>query len=124
MCAYGIGIAGGGNALLSCRTFEVSGSPLGALDLVRRAPGGIQAAGWALDPETAQPIPVHVYVGGAGHVLGADLSRGDIAAAFTGYGDRHGFDAVLPAGSEPVQVCAYAIGVGVGGNSLLGCRVV
>lgn len=123
-CAYGIGVGAGGNSLLGCRTFEVSGSPFGRLDIVQRVDGGVRAAGWALDPETDQPIPVHVYAGGAGYNLTGDRPRGDVGAAFPGYGDRHGYDVVMPAGPEPVQVCAYAIGIGVGGNSLIGCRTV
>jgi uncharacterized protein YkwD len=124
VCVYGIGAGVGGNAGLGCRTVDIPASPIGALDSVRRVDGGVAASGWALDPETAQPIPVHVYAGPAGKALTADASRPDIAGAFPGYGDRHGFQGELPAGPGPVQVCAYAINTGAGGNSLLGCRTV
>lgn len=124
VCAYGIGAGLGGNALLGCRVLDTPTDPRGALDAVSRVPGGIQASGWALDPETAQPIAVHVYAGPVGQPVSASANRPDIAVAFPGYGDRHGFQTTVPTGDGPVQVCAYGIGVGAGGNSLLGCRVV
>ncbi|MGH9084687.1 MAG: CAP domain-containing protein [Acidimicrobiales bacterium] len=124
VCAYGIGAGAGGNSALGCRTVDLPASPRGALDGVWRVPGGVAVAGWALDPETAQPIPVHVYAGPVGEALTADESRLDIASVFPGYGDWHGFEEFVPTGSAPVQVCAYGINVGAGGNSLLGCRTV
>lgn len=124
VCAYGIGAGLGGSSLLGCRTIDIPADPRGALDMVRRVPGGIQASGWALDPETAQPIAVHVYAGPVGQAVAASSARSDVGTAFPGYGDQHGFQTTVPTGDGPVQVCAYGIGVGAGGNSLLGCKVV
>lgn len=124
VCVYGIGAGAGGNAGLGCRSVDMPADPRGALDAVWRVPGGVEASGWALDPETAQPIPVHLYVGSVGQAVSAATSRTDIARVFPGYGDQHGFDASVPAGAGSVQVCAYGIGTGAGGNSLLGCRTV
>jgi hypothetical protein len=55
----------------------------------------------------------------------ADGSRPDVAAAYPGYGELHGFNAM----SVPVQaganlVCAYGINIGQGYNQSLGCRTV
>lgn len=122
LCAYGINQASGSNILLGCRTVTVRNDPTGSLDLVRRADGSIRVAGWALDPNTSQPIQVHVYAGAAGAALEATASRGDIAQTFPGFGDRHGFDVVIPDSSGLTTVCAYGINVGPGGNALLGCR--
>jgi hypothetical protein len=125
VCSYGIGAGLGGNSLLGCRTIDLPADPRGALDGVQRgADGAVTASGWALDPETDQPIPVHVYARGVGQAVPADQSRPDVAQALPGYGDRHGFMATFPGGDGPVEVCAYGIGVGQGGNSLLGCRTV
>lgn len=124
ICVYGIGAGLGGNSLLGCRTIDAPSSPIGAIDGITRGSDHITVSGWALDPETAQPIPVHLYARGVGQAVTADVSRPDIASAFPGYGDRHGFWASVPVADGPVEVCAYAIGVGVGGNSLLGCRTV
>ena len=38
------------------------GVPWSAVDLVQRTPGSVRMAGWALDPETTDPIEVHTYV--------------------------------------------------------------
>lgn len=126
VCLYAINMAGGGhNQVLACRTVTViSGAPIGSIDLVGTAYGWIRIAGWAMDPETTAPIPVDVYVNGVGTRLIADQPRPDVGSFF-GRGPNYGFDFARPAvGSGPQTVCAYAIGVGVGGNTTLGCRVV
>ncbi|MCD9623583.1 glycoside hydrolase family 43 protein [Rhabdothermincola salaria] len=125
VCAYAINVGSGGNSLLGCRTVVVpSGSPVGSLDVVSGGPGSVRVAGWAVDPDTAASIDVHVYVDGRGYPLRADRSRSDVGAAFPGYGSAHGFSVSVPASGGSHQVCAYAINVGSGGNSLLGCRTV
>lgn len=126
VCAYGINVGGGGNVLLGCRTVTVpTGPPFGSLDLFTRTAGGVFVGGWAIDPDTASAIPVHVYVGAVGTPVTADGSRPDVAAAFPGYGEAHGFGATVAAPATPVQVCVYAIEVaGTGGNRLLACRTV
>ena len=101
-----------------------AGSPFGTIDVISSALGGVNVAGWAIDPDTTQPIPVHVYVGGTGTALTADQGRTDVGSAYTGFGDNHGFSATIAADSGPQQVCAYGINVGGGGNRLLGCQVV
>ncbi|HEX7096990.1 MAG TPA: twin-arginine translocation signal domain-containing protein [Acidimicrobiales bacterium] len=133
VCAYAINSDGAGridpalNRLLACRSIEVTGRPIGNVDVVEPAPGGVRVAGWALDPETAQSLMVHVYVDGTiAGVAQADVPRPDVAATFPGSGPRHGFDTVVPALPGRRQVCAYAIDAGSGGsgNPLVGCREV
>ncbi len=126
VCAYGIDVGGGGNRLLGCATVNVpSGSPIGSLDLVRGSYWGIDVAGWAIDPNTAASIPVHVYVDGRGTPLTASGRRDDVAAALPGYGRAHGFSARMPASPGRHTVCAYGIDVAApGGNAAIGCRTV
>ncbi len=101
---------------------SASGNPVGYLDTATRVSGGLRVTGWAIDPNTAASIEVHVYVDGKGVPLGqASAPRGDVAGAYPGYGAAHGFDVVVPLGS---QVCAYGINQGPGANALLGCRSV
>ncbi|HEX7097587.1 MAG TPA: SpoIID/LytB domain-containing protein [Acidimicrobiales bacterium] len=121
VCVYGINAGPGGNTLIACRTVSVPGNPIGSLDVVGAVGGGIRVAGWAIDPNTASPIDVHIYVGANGTAVRADVERPDVGAAFPGYGSRHGFDVVVP-GSPGATVCAYGINVGAGSNTLLGCR--
>ncbi len=128
VCAYAINVgAGGVNPRLACKTVTVrDASPFGNLETAAGVPGGVSVAGWAIDPDTDQPIQVHVYVDGAAVALTAGDSRPDVGAAFPSAGPNHGFSSAL-IGADPGrhQVCAYAINVGPGyTNPLLGCRTV
>jgi hypothetical protein len=126
VCAYAIDVvAPGGNVLLGCRTVVVpGGSPIGAFDAVVADGGTITASGWALDPDTTASIPVHVYVDGVGMSVTADRARPDVAAAFPAYGPARGWAAAKAVGPGSHEVCAYAINVGVGGTTFLGCRTI
>jgi surface antigen len=100
---------------------EGSAAPFGDYSLVERAHNGVRVAGWTIDPDTNDPIPVHVYANG--RLVGAryaDVPRPDVEAAF-GRGAAHGFDFVVPAGGDE-RVCVYAINAGGGINPELGCR--
>jgi hypothetical protein len=123
VCAYGINTGPGANTTLGCRTVTLPSDPLGSLDVVRTGSGGIGVRGWAIDPDSTSPISVDLYVqGGGGARVSADTSRPDIAAAFPGYGNNHGFSATLPGSGGGHTVCAYAINTGPGANTLLGCK--
>lgn len=126
VCAYGFNQGGGSNALLGCRQVTVpGGSPFGSLDAVVRTPSGVVVAGWAIDPDTAASIPVHVYVGPVGTAITANGWRADVGSIFSGYGNSHGFWTTLAAPNTPTQVCVYAVETaGSGSNQLLGCRTV
>lgn len=97
--------------------------PFGNLEGVSRAPGGVALSGWALDPDVSGPIRVHVYLNGVWAMeVRAGGVRPDVAAAFPGYGDAHGFSSSFgPVGPGPLSVCAYAINEGPGSNASLGC---
>jgi len=126
VCVFGFNQGLGSNQLLGCRNVVVpGGSPIGALDAVTRVGGSVVVSGWAIDPDTAASIAVHVYVGSVGTAIAADQRRPDVAAAFPGYGELHGFTATLPAAAGAVNVCVYAIETkGAGSHQLLGCRTV
>ncbi|PJJ71223.1 hypothetical protein CLV46_0765 [Diaminobutyricimonas aerilata] len=122
VCVYGINVGAGSNRLFGCWTATVAtGSPTGVVEAITSSPGAVSVSGWALDPDTADPIPVHVYVGSQGKAVLAEGARPDIARAFPGYGERHGFNVVMPAAPGASDVCAYAINVGGGVNRLLSC---
>ncbi len=126
LCLYGINEGPGANGLLSCRSVTLTTDPFGSFDLATMAPvgpGGTRVAGWALDPNTAAPIDLHVYVDGAFvGLVNANGDRPDIAQAFPGYGAAHGFDGYISIGSGFHTVCAYGINAGAGTNALVGCR--
>ena len=128
VCVFAIDANGGANPNLGCRTVTVTSStvnngPIGALESATGTTGGIAVAGWALDPDTTDPIQVHLYVDGKAVVgLRADASRPDIGTAH-GKGDNHGFSRTLAAAPGAHTVCAYAIdAVQPGPNPQIGCR--
>jgi hypothetical protein len=130
VCAYAINKGAGGHVELGCRQVVVPGDvdggrvPIGNFEALTVDGRTAVAAGWALDPDTASPIAVHLYMGGVGSAYTANRSRPDVAAAYPGYGAGHGFveTLTLPAGRS--EVCAYAINNGRGGHVQLGCKVV
>jgi hypothetical protein len=128
VCAYAINDGPPDHTLLACRSVTIvprdAAGPVGSVDLVSRSGATVRVAGWSLDPDTNDPIAVHIYVGQAGTAATADRSRADIQAILN-RGDRHGFDVTLPIPGALTQVCVYGINnSGVGPNALLGCRTV
>lgn len=126
VCVYGIDVGLGGNALLGCRSVTVpTGSPFGSVDAATGRAGGIDLGGWAIDPDTAAPIDVHVYVDGSfAGAFPAVGSRPDVGTAFPGFGDGHGFAVTVASSSGTRVACVYGINVGAGDNRLIGCRTV
>jgi hypothetical protein len=124
VCVTAVNVGSGADVVLGCDTVRVdNATPFGSLDVVRSTGTGVLVAGWALDPDTLDPIDVHVYVDGVGSVLRASGSRPDVAAAY-GRDDHHGFSTVLPTSQGDHQVCVYMINSPTGVNPLLGCRTV
>jgi len=123
VCAYGINVGIGSTTVLGCRTVTVpTGSPIGSIDTAVRTGWSVTVSGWALDPDTAASIPVHIYANGVAYGVLANGDRPDIGAFFTGYGPAHGFTFTVPS-AAPVEICIYGIeSAGTGGNRLLGCR--
>ncbi len=98
-------------------------APIGNLDVVVDAAGGIRVSGWALDPDTSASVVVKVGSEGVVREVLANGNRPDVAAAYPGYGAAHGFDYTfgpLPAGLR--GVCVWVENRhGIGDDRLLGC---
>lgn len=131
VCVYAIDTAAKGNSILGCTTVNIEAPipnlnrrPLGNLEVLSTDTGSVTAAGWALDPDTKDPIAVHMYVGSRGEAYTADRVRTDVGRGYPGYGDKHGFSATMTGVSGTQNVCVYAIDSGRDGNTLLGCRTV
>lgn len=108
---------------LGCRTVDSpGGAPFGAVDVVTSRVGGVAISGWAVDPDVASPITMHVYVNGVGYAVTANGNRPDVATVLPAFGPTQGFSAQLPAPGGQATVCIYAINVGIGSHVLLGCR--
>ena len=125
-CVYGIDTQHIQNSLLGCQTFTVTGAPFGHLDSVTSRDDGVMVAGWAIDPNTASPITVNLYVDGVFSMgVLAGVSRPDVGATFISSGPLHGFQQLLALSPGAHTVCAYAINVGLGAsNPSLGCQTV
>ncbi|MEZ5263213.1 MAG: hypothetical protein R2755_15920 [Acidimicrobiales bacterium] len=84
--------------------------PYGNLDLVAPTRNGILLRGWAFDPNTADPVTLHIYVDGQVALwVVADLNRPDVADAVPGAGPRHGFEVEIPVAEGNHTVTVYAI---------------
>ena len=126
VCVYAIDATGGTNPKVGCRTVTVGNKvPLGSLDSVTSAgPASVRVRGWALDPDTRDPIRAHVYVDGKGVAsIAADQTRADVDRAY-GMGAAHGYDTVLTLANGQHEVCVYAIDATGGTNPKVGCRTV
>ena len=124
LCLRMLNVGGGSNVHLGCfLVTPPSGAPIGVIDTVSATADGIYVSGWARDPESANPIDVHVYANAYSTAVTANQPRPDVQQTAPGQaGPNHGFvgSMTLPAGAY--NVCFYGIGVGSGGNALLGCR--
>lgn len=98
--------------------------PYGSLDVASGGLGKVTVAGWTIDPDTADPLSVHVYVDGVGAAITtANLSRPDVGAAYPSAGPNHGFSVDVDASPGTHAVCVYSINVGAGiRNTTLGCQ--
>lgn len=98
-------------------------SPIGSYDQLRVDPFGLHVSGWAIDPDTAAPVTVHVYVDGAfAATRVASRPRPDVGAAFAGYGAMHGYEVSVAVTPGDHTVCTYGLDLGAGaGNVLIGC---
>lgn len=95
--------------------------------------GRIVVRGWAFDPSLkTRSLRIHVKVGGRVGTPGiesaslvADKARPDVARAYPGIGARHGFNTTIKTKKSGLQaVCAYAVNVGPGTATFLGCKPV
>lgn len=99
-------------------------SPVGAWESSQVTISRTTLTGWTFDPITADPILVHLYInGGWGGQWLANTPRTDIAAAYPSYGPNHGFSVSFDTGQGDFQACLYAINVGSGTNTMLGCKM-
>lgn len=125
VCVSVRNVGPGRDQLLGCRRVDARREPVGSFDVATVGTSALRVAGWALDPDTAGPIPVHVYVDGRFVTASpASTSRPDVAAAYPGFGAGHGFELDLGGtGIAEHEVCVYAINVGVGvANPYFGCK--
>ncbi|MFC8192694.1 hypothetical protein ACFUMH_13645 [Cellulomonas sp. NPDC057328] len=118
VCTYGVNIGPGDSTLFECRDITiVDAVPVGAA-AIATGMGTITVSGWAHDPDTPDPIAVHVYVGGVGTAVVADRT----SPPGTGVPGAHGFALTTAAPEGTHRVCAYAINTSLGAHTTLRCQ--
>lgn len=127
VCTYGINRGPGQNRLLGCIRIDHDASPFGSLDGTAVRPGGVLVRGWAIDPDTGDPVTVRVEGGSRPVSAVANQYRGDVAEAYFWFHSNgqssYGFEIAAPAPPGPRQFCAIAQNVGPGRNRVLGCAI-
>lgn len=99
-------------------------TPFGVLEGAMVSGRSIVVGGWAVDPDAVRaPVSIHVWVDGAGYDTGpAYNSHAGLAWLRKDLGADHGFLRAVPAEPGVHTVCTYAINIGYGDNTSLGCR--
>ena len=100
--------------------------PIGRVDSFQQvALHSVRVRGWAMDPTSpGQSTQVRIYVGGAAHVLTANLYRPDVQSAYGTSYAQYGFDATVPIPGGTSSVCTYAMDVALVNHSTLSCSSV
>ncbi len=102
-----------------------SDNPNGTIDSIATYGNHADAQGWAYDPNApGSAVKMVAYVNGKLSAYGpTDRPRPDVNAAYKVTGG-HGYLLPLQLPDGANNVCLYAINLGAGANSLLGCRTV
>ncbi|MGI8664746.1 MAG: fibronectin type III domain-containing protein [Jatrophihabitans sp.] len=122
ICLYAINIGAGANIRLGCQAVVVHNNPLGALESAGQVPTGVSVTGYAIDLNTTSPVSVWAFVDGVltARTL-ASAPRPDLATSYPSSGPDHGYSMLLALASGSHTVCAWAINIGPGANTQLGC---
>lgn len=127
ICAIGKNVLyGSGDSAPACAAITLNFNPVGAYSAATRtATQAVAVTGWAIDPNTADPINVSVTIDAtAAGQLKANVVRSDVTTAYPGFGSAHGFAGSFATSDGEHRVCVTALNVGTGSNTSLGCRIV
>lgn len=111
----------------SCNSDPSPVDPVGGLEIADSPlPERLHVHGWVFDPDSPwSPVGANVSVDGVGVLsLVADGPRPDVGIAYPAAGAAHGFDATFPVAGGVHEVCVTGVNIGLGANSVLGCRSV
>jgi hypothetical protein len=97
-------------------------NPVGAVESIAAGPFGFMVRGWAVDPESPEPITVTVTVDGASVDVAA--SRDDEGQQRPTEAAGRGFELIRLARPGSYEVCVVARNVGTGTDTDLGCETV
>lgn len=122
VCVSAENVGPGANASLGCLTVSVlAGSPIGSVDSVTANGGTVTGTGWAIDPDTTDPVQVAMTLAGTTTSQLANLSRPDLATAYPAYGANHGYSIAATVADGTYKACFTATNLGSGSDTVLGC---
>jgi Fibronectin type III domain len=128
VCVIGLNtLYGTHDSVPSCLSITLALKPLGAFQGLTRVAGSsdLRVSGWALDPDTTNPITVRMTLdGAAAGTATANATRTDIGKRYPSFGDNHGLWARVPASDGEHTLCATAANVGGGADVQLGCKLI
>jgi hypothetical protein len=128
VCVRIVAIRPGEDRGLGCSDVVHAVDPVGALEQVRAEGLGVTLSGWALDPNSPDPVTIVVRVDGERPLVGstarASEQRPDVAVRHPRHGPRHGFDHFVAVEPGRREVCVTVVNVGLGRDRSLGCRAV
>ncbi|MEV5768703.1 fibronectin type III domain-containing protein [Micromonospora sp. NPDC052213] len=126
VCATANNVGGGLSKAIGCVNLTVNVNPVGAI-VPPSGMGGysISLRGWALDPDTTDPIDVQFYSNGV-HVatVTANQYYSFLTTTYSAWGSYHGYSVNIPhrSGDGEQTICAYGVNVGAGTNTQLACQ--
>jgi hypothetical protein len=121
VCVYGINVSGGNNQLFGCRSVNVTGPPIGTIDVLTTGPGSISIEGWVAVPG-ALDATADISVDGVVVANPArTVERSDVATHYPWAGSSAGFKLQIPVFGGKRVVCLSAGGAAL---NTLGCRTV
>jgi hypothetical protein len=95
-------------------------SPVGAVQSVTRAPGGIRIKGYALDYDAGSgPISIRVSVDGSSTTHTADDANTTSGSQFPAFGNYHGFNIFRSVASGSRTVCVTGVNTGPGADAAI-----
>ena len=108
---------------LGCKTVVVTSGAFGVPAPPTQVLESLKVQGWALDTATAGPVQVRLSVDGRlATTVTANVPRPDVGATWKGFGDAHGYAALLPMNPGAHSVCATALRASGTGSTALGCK--
>ncbi|MDH3704797.1 MAG: hypothetical protein OES57_01945 [Acidimicrobiia bacterium] len=124
VCVVAINQHTGSDRHIGCRTVFRNAKPVGQLETIARTGTTVRVRGWAVDPNSADPVNVRVVADGVNiATFAAGDTRNDNPWNGAKYGTDIGFDETVTVSPGPTRVCVWALNVGLGGgNTKLACH--
>ena len=123
ICVIIVNQNSGADRHLGCKTVNRRSNPVGSLLGINRHSNAVRMVGWAVDPNSADPVRIRVVVDGViTSTFFADIPRSPSPWVGAKYGNDLGFDKWVGVGPGPSRVCVWALNIDIGTHTRLSCR--